>query len=878
MRAFVVVMAIAGWAGHASAATFTVTSTLDSDDKSADGKCADANNKCTLRAAITEANRTATADVIEFNITGSGSKTIVLVSNPPGFAPPPLSITTPLTIDATTQSGYAAGAPAITIDGDTLGMRGIDVRARGVEIRGLRIKNFREHAIGVYDDASCVIRANEITDSVLGIEVQAGLAGAGPTLIGGAVTADRNVFSRNGTGISLWNGAHDVEIAGNLIGTDGTGTAAAGNTSYGVLVEAASVTIHDNVISGNQTAGIQLGGAGEKLVENNLIGTDITGTAAIPNNHGIRVRGPGAEIAGNTISGNSNVGVFLTSAQCVGAKVHGNRIGTTASGTAALGNEYGIQIDESASGSTIGGTAAADRNVISGNYLGIYVINLQPTFDITTQTRDHQIVGNYIGPASDGTALLGNQLAVYLYGAARNSLVGNRIQGNLYSGVAILGQFALDNTVRQNVISSNGGQPIDLEYDGVTVNDSFDSDVGANYHQNFPILQVANQNGMTQLGGTLSSSNLQDYTLDFYSTSSCSSGTGPSAYLTSATVSTNAAGNAPFLVTIPTVPLGSGIFATATSSSGSTSEMSYCATVSDCIAPQIATSIPQATVGYAYQQQLGGFFETGPYTYTLVGGSLPAGMSLSTDGWLTGLPQDAGTFTFTVRVADLSGCSADYELSLFVCPLIDITPPVLPRVQPNVPLDITFTADGGQAPYQFYFQDVPTPGFIPGVQLYPQGHLAGTPSTIGIYTFTLAAYDATGCVGQRSYSLVVGCSALYFEPAQLPLGDVGAAYDVVLRANGGTPPYRFLASQLPEGLEMSAGGRIHGKPRVRGLTPVTITVIDGVGCMLEVTLGLEVVVLDEPGCESTTGTGSPALVLFVVAMLVRRRRKRAVTA
>jgi parallel beta-helix repeat protein len=757
-------------------------------------------------------------------------------------------------------------------------MYGISVDARDVVLSGLRIKNFQRWGISIVNASSCVLRASEITGNQIGLEIQAGSAGAGPTLIGGSVTADRNVFSRNVTAISVWNGAHDVQIAGNLIGTDATGAAAAANSSYGIYVDNASVVIHDNVISGNQIAGIELErGAGTKLVENNRIGTDITGTVAIPNANGIRVRGATSEITGNTISGNSGVGVYLTGAQCVGTKIRGNLIGTTVAGNVALGNEYGIQIDDSASGSIIGGTALADRNVISGNYLGLYVLNLQTTFNLPTQTRDHQITGNYIGPAIDG-GTMGNQLAVYIYGAAQNTLTSNRVVGNASSGIAILGQFAIDNTVRQNIIADNGGLPIDLEYDGVTPNDSFDADTGANNHQNFPDLQVSNANGITQVGGMLSTTNLGTFTLDFFKTPSCAGSPAANEYISSTTVMTNAAGNGQFLVTIPNVLDGTGIVATATSSSGSTSELSYCASASACIPPQIQTTIPQATVGFGYQQQIGGFFPTGAYTFTLIAGNLPAGMSLAADGWLSGVPQDAGTYAFTVRVTDVTGCSGDYELSLYVCPTIDITPAVLPLVQPNVPFDITFTATGGLAPYQFYFQEGPESGFIPGVQLYPQGILHGTPTTIGNFSFSLDAYDSNGCTGQRYYTLSVGCAALYLDPDALPLGDVGAPYDVVLNAMGGTPPDRFTASQLPEGLQMSPGGHITGKPRMRGLTPVTITVLDGVNCSLELTLGLEVVVLDEPGCESTTGHGSPALVLFVVVVLARRRRQRAATA
>ena len=135
-------------------------------------------------------------------------------------------------------------------------------------------------------------------------------------------------------------------IVGNYLGTDGTGTAAPGNT-FGVVVSGDGVTVGGidtddrNVISGNHTGVDVLGD--NALIIGNFIGTDPSGSVAVPNRvRGIRVRGNDAGIgvngSGNLISGN---GTFRSASavevdRATGTRVASNRIGTTADGAAAV--------------------------------------------------------------------------------------------------------------------------------------------------------------------------------------------------------------------------------------------------------------------------------------------------------------------------------------------------------------------------------------------------------------------------------------------------------------------------------------------------------------------------------------------------------------
>src|SRR5207247_1576932 len=145
-----------------------------------------------------------------------------------------------------------------------------------------------------------------------------------------------------------------------------------------VLLGGADVTIGGtaagagNLVSGNDGDGIVVANSGA-LIQGNFIGTNATGTAALRNlRHGVNflgLKGRNSTLGGTTagarnlISGNGVDGVYVGDG---GNLIQGNYIGTNASGTAALANmQHGVDI--TSSGNTVGGTVAGARNVISGN-------------------------------------------------------------------------------------------------------------------------------------------------------------------------------------------------------------------------------------------------------------------------------------------------------------------------------------------------------------------------------------------------------------------------------------------------------------------------------------------------------------------------------
>jgi titin len=156
----------------------------------------------------------------------------------------------------------------------------------------------------------------------------------------------------------------------------------------------------------------------------------------------------------NVVSGNGGSGVLIKGSGTDANTVSGNFIGTDATGTAALGNLLGVYIYDGAKNNTIGGTAAGERNVISGNDfhgVAIYAVP-NPGTDANT------VSGNYIGTDVSGTAALGNgSNGVKVAHGAKNNVIGGDTPGerNLISGNAENGVLISDEDTKNNIVSGN---------------------------------------------------------------------------------------------------------------------------------------------------------------------------------------------------------------------------------------------------------------------------------------------------------------------------------------------------------------------------------------------------------------------------------------
>ncbi len=228
-------------------------------------------------------------------------------------------------------------------------------------------------------------------------------------------------------------------------------------------------------------------------------------------------------------------------------------------------------------------------------------------------------------------------------------------------------------------------------------------------------------------------------------------------------------------------------------------------------------------VGVIYQGFVFAKGGTGSYKFSLGGGSLPDGVTLSSSGMVYGTPKTPGQFSFTVVATDSAGDygSADFSVTIRPAPL-NITGGPTGPVSVGAPINITFTATGGVGPYRFSLS-----GSLPQGTAFNNGVLSGTPTTAGAFTFQVAVTDSTGLVFSSDFTLTV-TPALSLG-GTLSDGKVGVPYAGQISATGGVGPYSYVGSGLPGGLSLSAAGGISGTPTAAGQFTLTVTVTDSKG-------------------------------------------------
>ncbi len=243
------------------------------------------------------------------------------------------------------------------------------------------------------------------------------------------------------------------------------------------------------------------------------------------------------------------------------------------------------------------------------------------------------------------------------------------------------------------------------------------------------------------------------------------------------------------------------------------------------------TNLAPATVGSVYSQSITASGGAAPYTFSLLSGNPPPGVTLSTNGLLSGTPTAAGSPSFTVLVNDTNGCSDTLLYTLTAnCPSVSLSPTNLPAGTALAAYNQTITASGGTAPYTFAISS----GTLPtGISLSSTGTLGGTPTATGTFNITVRATDHDGCPGSQAYSLVISCPAITVSPATLPGGIAGASYgSVMLLGSGGVGAYTFSVSSgsPPAGLTLSPSGMFTGTPTNAGSSTFIVQARDTNNC------------------------------------------------
>jgi hypothetical protein len=277
----------------------------------------------------------------------------------------------------------------------------------------------------------------------------------------------------------------------------------------------------------------------------------------------------------------------------------------------------------------------------------------------------------------------------------------------------------------------------------------------------------------------------------------------------------------------------------------------------------VTTSLPGATQGTPYSQNLAAAGGTAPYEWSVVGGSLPTGLTLSLSGNIGGTPQSTGTFSFTVQVTDASNptLTATQQLSITVVAPLAVATTSLPGATVGSPYSQTLAASGGTAPYEWSVVG----GALPtGLTLSLSGTIGGQPQSTGTFSFTVKVTDASNpaLTATRQLSIVVVPAPLTITTTSLPGAALGSPYSQTLAASGGTKPYTWslLSGSLPVGLGLNgSSGVISGTPIVAGTFGFSVQVTDSSTPQMSATQALSIQV---GGCQTTvTGTDSKPLAI-----------------
>jgi uncharacterized repeat protein (TIGR03803 family) len=242
--------------------------------------------------------------------------------------------------------------------------------------------------------------------------------------------------------------------------------------------------------------------------------------------------------------------------------------------------------------------------------------------------------------------------------------------------------------------------------------------------------------------------------------------------------------------------------------------------------PVITSASPLATgtLGMTYSQTLTESGGVSPYTWSVVSGSLPSGLSLSTGGSLSGTPAQSGTFDFTVQVTDNNGNTSDTPLVLVVPSAPMIFSDLSATGSNGAPFSYEITATGD--PTSFGATGLPSGLTVNGTT----GVISGTPTTIGTSSVTITASSTLGTGSAALTIAIVYLPVPVITSSTTTSGVNGAAFGYQIAATSYSGTYG--ATGLPSGLTVNgATGLISGTPTTAGTFTSTISAgnVNGTG-------------------------------------------------
>lgn len=261
----------------------------------------------------------------------------------------------------------------------------------------------------------------------------------------------------------------------------------------------------------------------------------------------------------------------------------------------------------------------------------------------------------------------------------------------------------------------------------------------------------------------------------------------------------------------------------------------------------------------SYLMQLQAAGGSSPYSWSVISGSLPSGLILSTSGEILGKPTTTGSYTFTLRATDTAGNRATQQFTLMVHDRpggITVTTVDLPRVIRYEEYSTVLQASGGTAPYVWTIEMGNLP---PGLTLLRDGTISGVTTQSGQFIFTARVTDSRGETATRQLRVTVaGVSQLEITTTDLPQPPLNVNYSELLRVSGGTSPYTWalVSGILPPGLTLDPTGRLTGTATESGRFTFTLRVTDGTGSTAERAFTLEAATAVAPAITTTALPGA----------------------
>lgn len=231
-------------------------------------------------------------------------------------------------------------------------------------------------------------------------------------------------------------------------------------------------------------------------------------------------------------------------------------------------------------------------------------------------------------------------------------------------------------------------------------------------------------------------------------------------------------------------------------------------------------TVPNGAVATAYSQTITASGGVAPYSFAVTAGALPAGLTLSPAGVLSGTPTAGGTFNFTVTATDSSPFPGPFAgtqaYTLTIAPATITLPAV---VLPGGVLGAAYTgntgpASGGTAPYAYSINAGALPG---GLTLNPStGAITGTPSALGTFNFTVTATDSSTGTGpyisSRAHTITVIDVPPTATNSSLTVAYNAAATNVPLTLGGGAATSLAITAAPTHGTAIVSGTTITYQP------------------------------------------------------------------